>query len=166
MEIKFTGMVKQFILQDSQLADLVELFNNQFYSDYYVVFLRQVLLLFLLEQYGSLIENWTIKFVLCTEFVIRFNKHNFMSKWSWFVSTIFYEGMSRFLENPVWLHPGVAISSKIYYRFQHRTSWHLVSDYRFGHASLWLPRRQYHAGESSLSSGSRSNARFIVKCVI
>ncbi|VDN11923.1 unnamed protein product [Dibothriocephalus latus] len=36
----FTEMVEQFMSGKSNLADLEELFNNQSYSDYYVVFLR------------------------------------------------------------------------------------------------------------------------------
>ncbi|VDK37306.1 unnamed protein product [Taenia asiatica] len=37
---QFTGMVEKLVLQDSQLSELEDLFNNQSYSDYYVVFLR------------------------------------------------------------------------------------------------------------------------------
>ncbi|KAL7057130.1 hypothetical protein AAHC03_019477 [Spirometra sp. Aus1] len=37
---QFTEMVEQFISGKNSLVDLEELFNNQSYSDYYVVFLR------------------------------------------------------------------------------------------------------------------------------
>eukprot|EP00108_Taenia_solium_P007780 TsM_000548700 transcript=TsM_000548700 gene=TsM_000548700 len=37
---QFTGMVEKLVLQGSQLSELEDLFNNQSYSDYYVVFLR------------------------------------------------------------------------------------------------------------------------------
>ncbi|VDM16710.1 unnamed protein product [Hydatigera taeniaeformis] len=37
---QFTGMVEKLVLQDSPLSELEDLFNNQSYSDYYVVFLR------------------------------------------------------------------------------------------------------------------------------
>ncbi|VDL92103.1 unnamed protein product [Schistocephalus solidus] len=37
---QFTEMVEQFMSGKSNLVDLEELFNNQSYSDYYVVFLR------------------------------------------------------------------------------------------------------------------------------
>lgn len=40
---QFTGMVEKLVLQDSPLSELEDLFNNQSYSDYYVVFLRLVL---------------------------------------------------------------------------------------------------------------------------
>ncbi|CDS38104.1 Ubiquitin thioesterase otubain protein [Echinococcus multilocularis] len=37
---QFTGMVEKLVLQDGSLSELEDLFNNQSYSDYYVVFLR------------------------------------------------------------------------------------------------------------------------------
>ncbi|KAL5105303.1 Ubiquitin thioesterase OTUB1 [Taenia crassiceps] len=37
---QFTGMVEKLVLQESSLSELEDLFNNQSYSDYYVVFLR------------------------------------------------------------------------------------------------------------------------------
>ncbi|VDD74536.1 unnamed protein product [Mesocestoides corti] len=39
---QFVGMVEDLVLNDGQVSDLEERFNNQSYSDYYVVFLRLV----------------------------------------------------------------------------------------------------------------------------
>lgn len=40
--LQFTGVVEQLVLNDGQISELEELFSNQPYSDYYVVFLRCV----------------------------------------------------------------------------------------------------------------------------
>ncbi|CAL8104095.1 unnamed protein product [Calicophoron daubneyi] len=54
---QFTGMVDQFTVEGGSLEELEETFNNQGYSDYYVVFLRLLVSAFM-QKHASFYANF------------------------------------------------------------------------------------------------------------